>query len=132
MTPITCFAELCLLRVSGLEAEKEEEGEWREEQGEMEEKENEKEEEVKEGGGRMVKFPQTSFPLELETGCWTSTGWVQAPKSREVFCWSAPFPHPPGCQTLTPLYKPGLLEAPLQRETEPSRLTHSQMLLDIT
>lgn len=51
MTPITCFAELCLLRVSGLEAEKEEEGEWREEQGEMEEKENEKEEEVKEGGG---------------------------------------------------------------------------------
>lgn len=125
MTPSTCFAELCLLRVSGLEAEKEEEGEWREELGEMEEKEYEKEE-VKEGGGRMVKFPQTSFPLELETG------WVQAPKSREAFCWSAPFPHPPGCQTLTPLYKPGLLEAPLQRETEPSRLTHSQMLLDIT
>ena len=50
MTPSTCFAELCLLRVSGLEAEKEEEGEWREEQGEMEEQENEKEEEVKEVG----------------------------------------------------------------------------------
>lgn len=33
----------------------------------MEEKAYEKENEVK--GGRMVKFPQTSFPLELETGC---------------------------------------------------------------
>lgn len=64
------------------------------------------------GRERMVEFPRTSFHLELETGCWNSPGWVKA------FCWSS-HPSPPWMpDSPAPLYKPGLLEAPLLREND--------------
>lgn len=66
----------------------------------MEEKEYEKEEEEKEGG--MVKFPQTSFPLELETV-------LKIHRLSKSFLLERPHPSPPWIpDSPSPLYKQGL------------------------